>query len=105
MSNANLKVGDRVRLAEDARWPKNNCNPRGVWGTITRTGRAGMCIGVRWDNNTNNAYNNEDCDLLRQKDLSFKTRTEARAACTEGFVVVDAGADAEYRWNLTVKEI
>lgn len=62
-TNADLKVGQRVRLSADTRWDTTvTANPLGVVGVVTDLDD--YDVGVRWPNGTNNSYRRIDSDLI-----------------------------------------
>lgn len=63
MSNADLKVGDKVMLSHDTDWHISEENPLGIIGVVVMVGER---IDVDWGNGESNEYYKNDSDLIKQ---------------------------------------
>jgi hypothetical protein len=76
-----FKVGDRVRIRKESRYYGiNRANPKDTVGVITQDRRWDpsteymMHFRVKWENDTSNAYNVEDLELVGHKSRSKLTQ-------------------------------
>lgn len=61
-----FEVGDIVKISRDSKWyGYNSRNPR---DTIGKIGSIDDWIGVWWDTDCNNSYEEEDLKLVRKGD-------------------------------------